>query len=98
MKDSFRPISDALTKAGFRGLENAAGKSLDFKFTPYSLNTSLSFRFENLEEFIEFLSFSGSEISEERNRLINNAFLELGLNPKEFFYVNFFEAGKEEEM
>jgi len=99
MKDNFKAISQALTNAGFKtSLENMVGKSLDFKFTPYSLNTSLSFRFENLDEFTEFLIHSHGETTDEKTALFNTSFLELGLNPKEFFYVNFFEKGKEEEM
>ena len=99
MKENFKAISDALNKAGFKNsLENAEGKTLDFKITPYSLNTKLSFRFDNFSDFTEFLVLSNGPTSEERATLIHNAFAELGLNPDEFFYVNFFESGKEDEM
>ena len=99
MKEAYKPIFEALTKAGFtQRLENSAGEPLDFKFTPYSLNTKLSFRFDNFEDFINFLSESGNEVSPEKTTLIQTAFVELGLKPHEFFWVNFFEQGKEEEM
>jgi len=99
MKENFKAISEALSKAGFKNtLENPGGKHLDFNITPYSLNTKLSFRFDNYNDFIEFLELSNNAASEERIALIHNAFAELGLNPDEFFYVNFFETGKEIEM
>ena len=99
MKENFKAISQALTKAGFKNmLEQKEGKSLDFKITPYSLNTPLSFRFDNFNDFTEFLVLSNGATSEERAALIHNAFAELGLNPDEFFYVNFFETGKEDEL
>ena len=98
MKENFKAISDALTKAGFKNsLENAKEKQLDFNITPYSLNTTLSFRFDNFADFTEFLVLSNSPASEEKLVLIHNAFAELNLNPEEFFYVNFFES-KEPEM
>src|SRR6476469_1145309 len=98
MKENFKAISEALSNAGFRNsLENKEGKHLDFNITPYSLNTKLSFRFDSLSDFTEFLELSNNAASEERITLINNAFAELGLNPEDFFYVNFFEK-KEPEM
>lgn len=96
MKENFLAISNALTEAGFKqSLENSEKKALDYKFTPYSLNTKLSFRFNNLKEFCHFLAESGHDVSEEESNMIKAAFLELGLKPDEFFYVNFFEKGKE---
>ncbi len=95
MKENFKAISDALTQAGFKtSLESAEGMPLDFKITPYSLNTKLSFRFENLDDLTEFLSHTTSVDPAQ----LNTSFMELGLNPHEFFWVNFFEKGKEEEM
>ena len=95
MKENFKAISDALQQAGFKtSLESAEGMPLDFKITPYSLNTKLSFRFENLDEFTEFLSHSSSVDSSQ----LQASFMELGLNPSEFFWVNFYEKGKELEM
>ncbi len=100
MKEEFKPVFEALIKAGFHQLPDASpgsGKPFDFKITPYSLNTKLSFKFENLTHFIEFLKLSSIQ-AEEKILLLNNTFIELGLNPNEFFYVNFYEKGKDLEM
>lgn len=99
MKENFKAISEVLVKAGLKGsAEDKTGKPVDFKITPYSLNTKLSFRFQSLEEFVEFLSLYGTEPSAEKTSMMQSAFMELSLDPKEFFYVNFFEKGKEVEM
>ena len=99
MKESFDAISEALKNAGFStSLEKSTGKLLDFNITPYSLNSKLSFRFGNLDEFTEFIKLTGNSISDSKLQMINAAFIELGINAEEFFYVNFFEKGKEEEM
>jgi hypothetical protein len=99
MQENFKVISESLAKAGLKhSAENKTGKPVDFKITPYSLNTKLSFRFDNLDEFTEFLNVSHSETYAEKATIIKSAFVELGLNPDEFFYVNFFERGKESEM
>ncbi|RZJ68483.1 MAG: hypothetical protein EOO50_01440 [Flavobacterium sp.] len=100
MTDNYKEILDALVKEGFHQIpdENPdTGKEFDFKITPYSLNTKLSFRFENLDHFVEFLKRSDAE-SEKRVEVLNVTFLELGLDPNSFFWVNFFERGKELEM
>ena len=99
MKENFQAISEALSASGFNTPpKDASGQTLDFKLTPYSLNTKLSFRFESVDEFIEFLQLSDNSLSEEEINAIHAVFIELGLNPKEFFYVNFFERNKEEEQ
>jgi hypothetical protein len=68
------------------------GKKLDFKITQYSLNTDLSFKFLNSEDFVSFLNYSSSEdISKEKIGLINASIIEQGLNPDDFFYVNFYK-------
>ena len=96
----FNPIFNALIKEGFHQLPNMApgtGKPYDFKITPYSLNTNLSFKFEHLDHFVEFLKRS-ENISEEKIRVLQNSFVDLGIDPDNFFYVNFFEKGKDLEM
>lgn len=101
MNDEFKPVFDALIKEGFHQLPDTkpgTGKPYDFKITPYSLNTQLSFKFENLAHFIEFLKLSGNNASEEKLTVVNNTFTELGINPSDFFYVNFYEKGKDAEM
>jgi hypothetical protein len=99
MTDNFKHILDALIKEGFQQIsDNQPGKSYDYKFTPYSLNTSLSFKFDNLEHFIEFLKQSRADTTPEKIALVNSTFLELGFDPLQFFYVNFYESGKDQEM
>jgi len=99
MKESYNAIAEALKNAGFSSsLEEATGKVLDFKITPYSLNTKLSFRFGNIDEFTEFIKLTGNAITDSKLQLINMAFIELAMDTDDFFYVNFFEKGEDEEM
>jgi len=95
MNDNFKNIVDSLIKNGFiESEENVKdlGKKLDFKITQYSLNTDLSFKFINSEDFLNFLNYSSAEeITEEKIGLLNAAILEQGLNPDDFFYVNFYK-------
>ena len=96
----FNPIFNALVKEGFHQLPDAApgtGKPYDFKITPYSLNTSLSFKFEHLDHFIEFLKRS-ENISEEKISVLQNSFVDREIDPNDYFYVNVFEKGKDKEM
>ena len=99
MKESFNVIADALKNAGFStSLEEITGKILDFKITPYSLNTKLSFRFGGIDDFTEFINSTGNKISDAKLDLINMAFIELNMDSSDFFYVNFFEKGVEEDF
>jgi hypothetical protein len=99
MEENFKAIAKALDEAGLKSsAENKTGKPVDFKITPYSLNTKLSFRFNNIDEFIVFIGMTTEEPLPDKQVMIQSAFVELGLNPQEFFYVNFFEKGKELEM
>lgn len=95
MNDNFKNIIESLIKDGFIESEQhikELGTKLDFKITQYSLNTPLSFKFHNSEEFITFLNFSSAEeINEDKIGLINAAIIEQGLDPEDFFYVNFFK-------
>lgn len=95
MNDSYKSIIDALIKDGFIESETQVkdlGSKLDFKITQYSLNTPLSFKFHNSEEFVSFLNFSSNEeLTREKIALVNAAILEQGLNPDDFFYVNFYK-------
>lgn len=95
MNDNFKNIIDSLIKNGFIESEEKVkdlGNKLDFKITQYSLNTDLSFKFLNSEDFVNFLNYSSSEeMTKAKIDLINAAILEQGLNPDEFFYVNFYK-------
>ena len=101
MTADFKNITESLIREGFHELtekKEQDGKPLDFKITPYSLNTKLSFKFDNLAHFIEFLRLHDVAWIEEKNGALQATLTELGLDPNEFFYVNFFERDKEIEM
>lgn len=96
----FKPILDALMQEGFYQVADTGentGKQFDYKITPYSLNTKLSFRFDNMAHFQNFLGQSGADVNDETSTLIQVALQESDLKPSEFFYVNFFEKGKNTE-
>ena len=96
MNDNFKTILDTLVGEGFHNLTKD-GEPLEYKITPYSLNTKLSFKFDNLDHFAEFFKLQENEFMDEKIAVLQATFTELGLNPNEFFYVNFFESVKTQE-
>lgn len=98
MNEQFKTISESLIKEGFQSLTEKPGKSLDFNITPYSLNTAMSFKFENLPHFLEFLQMHNPKNVTKKTTALKATLMEIGLDPNEFFWVNFFESGKSEEM
>lgn len=101
MNDHFKTILDTLITEGFQQLteKNAEnGRPLDFRITPYSLNTKLSFKFDSLQHFTEFLKLSHGDTPADQLAMLNATFMELGLDPNQFFYVNFFEKGIPQEL
>lgn len=101
MSDNFKFILETMMKEGFSQLPDTSpgtGRPYDFKITPYSLNTPLSFKFDNLDHFIEFLKQSHADTTPEKLQLVNATFLELNLDPQQFFYVNFYEKDKDAEV
>ena len=101
MNTHFKTVTDSLIKEGFSELTEKVdqqGKTLDFNITPYSLNTKLSFKFDNLDHFIEFLNFHNSGDVHDKAAVLQATLMELNLDPKEFFYVNFFEKIDVEEV
>lgn len=81
MQDNFSDINQAFEK---NGVDVA---SATYSFTPYSLNTPLSFRFENLAELILFLKISGQDKADQLRHMLTDA----GLEPDKFFFVNFYK-------
>jgi hypothetical protein len=82
MQEQFTAILQAFTKEGIDI------HAVEYSFTPYSLNTKLSFKFDNLREFLEFLELNpGSTESE----AITHKLTDSGLNPDTFFFVNFYK-------
>ena len=98
MTDNYQQILDNLIAEGFHQITDHTkpGAAFDFKITPYSLNTKLSFRFDNLDHFVEFLKRADA-YSEKRADVLRTGFIELGLKEGEFFWVNFFAEGTEEK-
>ncbi len=96
MTHRFDSIIEALSKAGFvDSTEETHSRKLDFKITEYNLNTDLSFKFDNVADFKEFLKSQNSQINEER---IENALTDLNIDTNSFFYVNFFDKEKSNEQ
>ena len=83
MEDNFKTIKQAFENAGID--IHKAG----FSITEYSLNTKLSFKFENSEEFTAFLGLTPSHTKKRED--IKAMIIEAGINPDKFFYVNFFK-------
>ncbi len=94
MRDRYKDVIDALINDGFHQLAESkefAGKTLDYKITGYSLNQKLSFKFENLDHFVEFLNLAQSDAPAVKLEMLQATLLENGLDPNNFFFVNFFE-------
>lgn len=84
MNQNFETIQTAFKTAGI----DVA--SAEYSITEYSLNTNLSFKFSNLHEFLDFLKLDENEDSEEV-RNVKSLFIDAGVDPDNFFFVNFFK-------
>jgi hypothetical protein len=84
MKDNFKTITNAFEKAGIDIM------TAEYSITEYSLNTDLSFKFENLQEFYEFLEVNGSG-DEKRKENLKAMVVNAGVDTDNFFYVNFYK-------
>lgn len=82
MNEGFNIIRDEFHKAGIDS------KKVEFSITEYSLNTKLSFKFNNLDELLFFLEVSASS---EKANVITAMVVEAGVDPEKYFYVNFFK-------
>ncbi len=92
--ENFKFILDTMMSEGFPQIPDInpeSGQRYDYKFTAYSLKTPLSFKFDSLDHFVSFLQHSEADTSPEKIALIHKTLLDLGLNPNEFFFVNFYE-------
>lgn len=86
MNESFVIIKDALAKAGI------AVKFVQYSFTPYSLNTDLSFKFKNLTEFLTFLELDKHNAAHhEKINAIKSILADVRLHQDKSFYVNFYK-------
>ncbi len=85
MENNFKIMTDAFEKAGI-DITKA-----EYSITEYSLNTDLSFRFSNREEFLQFLGLNAANSnSTKKIEAIDAMIMEQNIDPKNFFYVNFY--------
>ena len=85
MTQNFTTINQAFKDAG---IDVATAQ---YSITDYSLNTNLSFKFSNLTEFLQFLGLDTPTSDFEKVQHIKTLFIEAGVDPDNFFFVNFFE-------
>lgn len=84
MTENFKIIQDAFQEAGVEVT------TAEYSITPYSLNTKLSFKFSNLDELLEFLGLNDSQTNP-KAEAVRATFAKEGLDPNNFFYVNFYK-------
>jgi len=84
MDENFETIREAFKTAGI----DVA--SAEYSITEYSLNTNLSFKFSNITEFVEFLDIKAQD-DFEKVQHIKSLFIDAGVDPDNFFFVNFFK-------
>lgn len=85
MENINNPIIDQIIGTAFPQISE-----LKYKFTEYALNTTYSFKFENLAHFTEFLQ-QHQVIGADQKLLLENTLINLNLKTDSFFFVNFFE-------
>jgi len=84
MDGNFETLKQAFATAGI------TIKDAGYSITPYSLNTPLSFKFNNLEALVAFLELSPADDTQ-KTEAITQMVLDAGLDANSFFYVNFFK-------
>lgn len=84
MQDDFTTIRDSFARAG------VDVATAEYSITSYSLNTGLSFKFINLEEFLVFLGLQADKDTE-KIESINSMLVDAGIDPNSFFFVNFYK-------
>lgn len=85
MENNFKIMTDAFEKAGI-DISKA-----EYSITEYSLNTDLSFRFNNRDEFLQFLELDAAKPDGSKKiEAIDAMIMEQNIDPKNFFYVNFY--------
>ncbi len=87
MNDNFDIITTAFQKAGIDS------SMAEFSITEYSLNTDLSFKFNNAKQLLQFLGVTDES---ERADAIKAMILDSGVDPDNFFYVNFYRPNAAE--
>lgn len=83
MEQSIEKIAEIL-------MEQGINSNIQYSITAYSLNTKLSFKFENATDLLALLKQTDATSNPDK-ALIEKAIIDAGLNPEQFFYVNFFK-------
>lgn len=84
MNENFDEIVKMFNKAGLDV------RTAEYNITEYSLNSELSFRFEDAGHLVQFLDAYG-DASDAAKENINAMLVKEGLDPDKPFYVNFFK-------
>ena len=84
MTNNFDEITATFRKAGLDV------RTAEYSITEYSLNTELSFRFENYDDLIGFLDHNGGA-SDNAKENINAMLVKESIDPDKYFYVNFYK-------
>jgi hypothetical protein len=84
MTNNFDEIVATFKKAGLDV------RTAEYSITEYSLNTELSFRFENYDDLVSFLDHNGGA-SDNAKENINAMLVKEGIDPDKYFYVNFYK-------
>lgn len=92
MEDKNKPVIDHLIREAFPQVN-----SLIYKITEYSLNSTFSFKFDNLAHFVEFLS-QHQPIEQQQIAILENTLKDLNLQTNSFFFVNFYEESKDNQI
>ena len=85
MENTNNPVIDHLIRTAFPQISE-----LNYKFTEYSLNSTYSFKFDNLAHFNEFL-LQHQSIGTDEVSLLENMLKDINLKTDSFFFVNFYE-------
>ena len=84
MDTKYKIIKDAFEREGLNR------KTVVYSITQYSLNTPLSFKFDNSRDLYYFLDADAGEEGQTREK-INKMIVEAGVDPESFFFVNFYK-------
>ncbi|MFY7728345.1 MAG: hypothetical protein ACOVRN_02385 [Flavobacterium sp.] len=71
-------------------LEEGIQQNIQYSITAYSLNTKLSFKFENAADLLALLKQADTTFKPDE-AVIEKTIIDAGLNPEQFFYVNFYK-------
>ncbi|MFL9843296.1 hypothetical protein [Flavobacterium rhizosphaerae] len=85
MDTKYKIIKDAFEREGIK-YSNA-----EFSITQYSLNTPLSFKFQSAGDLFDFLNITPDK-DKDKTENVNAMIMDAGLDPENFFFVNFYKS------